>query len=186
MNMCGIAGIANLNGLTEAERQAIHPMIDSLQHRGPDGSGTQVHQMAALGHSRLSIIDVAAGSQPMCNEDGSIWITFNGEIYNFLELHRQLVAKGHIFKTRSDTETIIHLYEEVGERCVESLQGMFAFAIWDQNRQELFLARDRLGIKPLYYMPADRHLIFGSEIKAILQAPGVSPQIESEALLDYL
>src|SRR5436190_17642913 len=184
--MCGIAGIANLNGLSAAEHDALSPMVKSLQHRGPDGSGIHFQEMAALGHSRLSIIDVAAGKQPMCNEDGSLWITFNGETYNFLDLHQQPVAKGHVFKTRSDTETILHLYEEAGERCVDQLQGMFALAIWDDNRQQLFLARDRLCIKPLYYMPVHRRLIFGSEIKAILEAPGVSRDINFEALLDYL
>jgi asparagine synthase (glutamine-hydrolysing) len=161
-------------------------MVASLHHRGPDDSGRYLDDFAALGHARLSIVDLASGHQPMCNEDESIWIVFNGEIYNFPELHDRLQARGHRFRSRCDTEAIIHLYEEHGDACVEHLRGMFAFAIWDQNRRRLLLARDRVGIKPLYYHHDGTRLVFGSEIKAILQAPGVPRRINAEALQDYL
>src|SRR5262249_24799087 len=152
---------------------ALGPMIAALHHRGPDDVGSFRDDFAALGHARLSIINLATGHQPMCNEDESIWIIFNGEIYNFPELHEQLIGRGHRFRSRCDTEAIIHLYEDHGERCVEHLRGMFAFAIWDQKERRLLLARDRLGIKPMYYRVDDTRLVFGSEIKAILQAPNV-------------
>ena len=161
-------------------------MVAALHHRGPDDSGSFRDDLAALGHARLSIIDLASGHQPMCNEDESIWIVFNGEIYNFPELHESLVARGHRFRSRCDTEAILHLYEDHGERCVDHLRGMFAFAIWDQKRRRLFLARDRVGIKPLYYWHSGTRLVFGSEIKAILRAPGVPRRIDPEALQDYL
>jgi asparagine synthase (glutamine-hydrolysing) len=184
--MCGIAGTVDTAGLSEADGAALGQMIESLHHRGPDDSGTFRDEFAALGHARLSIIDLATGHQPMCNEDESIWIVFNGEIYNFPELHESLVARGHTFRSRCDTEAIIHLYEDHGERCVEHLRGMFAFAIWDQKKRRLLLARDRLGIKPLYYRHDGTRVIFGSEIKAILQAPNVPREIDPEALQDYL
>jgi asparagine synthase (glutamine-hydrolysing) len=184
--VCGIAGTVDLGGLSEADGAAIGPMVAALHHRGPDDSGSFRDRFAALGHARLSIIDLAAGHQPMSNEDESIWIVFNGEIYNFPELHRSLVARGHRFRSRCDTEAILHLYEDHGERCVEHLRGMFAFAIWDQNRRRLLLARDRVGIKPLYYYRHGTRLVFGSEIKAILRAPGVPRRINLEALHDYL
>lgn len=184
--MCGIAGISTIEGLTQADVEAIGPMTASLHHRGPDDSGVFHDRFTALGHARLSIVDVAAGHQPMCNEDESIWIVFNGEIYNFQELYRILQARGHHFRTRCDTEAIVHLYEDYGERCVEHLRGMFAFAIWDQKRRRLLLARDRVGIKPLYYWQYGQRLAFGSEIKAVLQAPGVPRRLNREALQDYL
>lgn len=184
--MCGIAGTVNLERLAAEERAAIGPMVASLHHRGPDDAGTFVDSMAALGHARLSIIDLATGHQPMCNEDESVWIVFNGEIYNFPDLHASLTARGHHFRSRCDTEAIVHLYEEYGERCVDHLRGMFAFAIWDQKQRRLLLARDRLGIKPLYYWSDGTRLVFGSEIKALLQAPGIPRRISAEALQDYL
>lgn len=184
--MCGIAGIADLGGLSEADGRAVGRMTTALHHRGPDDSGSFVDGYAALGHARLSIIDLATGHQPMCNEDESIWIVFNGEIYNFPELHESLVGQGHRFRSRCDTEAIIHLYEDHGERCVDFLRGMFAFAIWDQKKRRLLLARDRLGIKPLYYWNDGKRVAFGSEIKAILQAPGIPRRINPEALHDYL
>jgi asparagine synthase (glutamine-hydrolysing) len=161
-------------------------MAAALHHRGPDDSGSFGDRCAVLGHARLSIIDLATGHQPMCNEDESIWIVFNGEIYNFPALHELLVARGHRFRSRCDTEAIIHLYEDHGEHCVDHLRGMFAFAIWDQKRRRLLLARDRIGIKPLYYHHRGPRLVFGSEIKAILQAPDVRRRISPEALQDYL
>lgn len=184
--MCGIAGIVNFQGLAEAERESIGLMTQVLHHRGPDDHGVFTDGFTALGHARLSIIDLDAGHQPMSNEDDTIWIVFNGEIYNFPDLRRQLSARGHRFRSHCDTEAIVHLYEEYGDACVDRLRGMFAFAIWDQKRRRLLLARDRVGIKPLYYMHVGERLLFGSEIKAILQAPGVERQIDPEALRDYL
>lgn len=184
--MCGIAGIANLDGLTESERSALEPMVETLSHRGPDDTGAYEDPFCALGHARLSIIDPSTGQQPMCNEDGTIWIVFNGEIYNFPELRERLLASGHRFHTLCDTEAILHLYEEKGEDCVDHLRGMFAFAIWDQPRRRLFLARDRLGIKPLYYTHDGKRVVFGSELKSLLPAPGVAREINFRALADYL
>jgi asparagine synthase (glutamine-hydrolysing) len=162
-------------------------MRDVITHRGPDGEGLFIEGAVGLGHRRLSIVDVAAGQQPMTNEDETLHITFNGEIYNHTDFRQQLEARGHRYRTRSDTETILHLYEEYGTRSVEHLRGMFAFAIWDQKRRELVLARDRLGIKPLYYAHTeDGSLYFASEIKALLEARAVRPELNFEALPDYL
>lgn len=184
--MCGITGIVDLEGLSPADGDALDSMIESLRHRGPDAQSRWQDDRAALGHARLSIIDVGGGRQPMSNEDDSIWIVFNGEIYNFPELRPRLESKGHVFKTNSDTEAIIHLYEEEGERCVEHLRGMFAFALWDQRRGTLLLARDHLGIKPLYYARTGNRVVFGSETKALLAAPGVGRDVDIHALQDYL
>ena len=184
--MCGIAGIVDLDGLEPTDGVAVGRMTAALRHRGPDDAGSFLDDRAALGHARLSIIDLAAGHQPMCNEDESIWIAFNGEIYNFPELYPRLQARGHQFRTRCDTEAILHLYEDHGERCVDHLQGMFAFAIWDQKQRRLLLARDRIGIKPLYYQQVGNRLLFGSELKAILAVPGVPRRIDPAALQDYL
>jgi len=161
-------------------------MMDTLRHRGPDESGMWVEPRAALGHRRLSIIDLSDGKQPLSNEDGSVWITYNGEVYNFQELREQLVAKGHSFRTRTDTEVIVHLFEEEGIACVDRLRGMFAFAIWDARCGTMYLVRDRLGIKPLYYTVQDGRLIFGSEIKAILAHGDVPRAVREDALSDYL
>jgi asparagine synthase (glutamine-hydrolysing) len=162
-------------------------MRDIITHRGPDGDGLFIDGAVGLGHRRLSIVDVAAGQQPMTNEDGTLHITFNGEIYNHADFRSELEARGHRYSTRSDTETILHLYEEHGARCVENLRGMFAFAIWDQRKRELFIARDRLGIKPLYYVHTqDGSLYFASEIKALLEARAVRPELNFQALPDYL
>jgi asparagine synthase (glutamine-hydrolysing) len=161
-------------------------MCDVIEHRGPDDSGFHLADGAAIGMRRLSIIDLATGHQPLCNEDGSLWIVFNGEIYNFQALRAELIARGHTFKTSSDTETIIHLYEDEGPRCVERLRGMFAFAIYDQRDGSLFLARDRVGKKPLHYAQPGDGLIFGSEIKSLLQHPAISREINLEAISDFL
>ena len=168
--MCGIVGIVSLDPRTEVDPARVAAMRDVLHHRGPDGAGLFVDGPVGLGHRRLSIVDVAGGHQPMSNEDGRAWIVFNGEIYNHAALRPALEAKGHLYRSRSDTETILHLYEEEGPRCVERLQGMFAFALWDRARGRLLLARDRLGIKPLYYALREDELVFASEIKAILAA----------------
>jgi asparagine synthase (glutamine-hydrolysing) len=182
--MCGIAGIIDL--FSTPERSLIESMCRIMKHRGPDGEGYYIHGEAALGHRRLSIIDLEGGSQPMSNEDGTVWITFNGEIYNFPELRDQLIAKGHVFKTRSDTETIIHAYEENGVRCVDKLRGMFAFGLWDERKKVLFIARDRLGKKPAYYFTDGKRFVFASELKAILQDKKINREIDLKALADYL
>ena len=171
--MCGIAGQVQLDAARPAEPSLVRRMTDAIAHRGPDGEGQYAHGPVALGHRRLSIIDLHTGSQPMCNEDGTVWTVFNGEIYNYLELRTELLARGHLFKSNSDTEVIVHLYEEYGEDCVARLKGMFAFAIHDQRAGRVFLARDRVGIKPLYYTVAGGSLLFASEIKALLMCPSV-------------
>jgi asparagine synthase (glutamine-hydrolysing) len=188
--MCGINGIAlSSTSRREITVPVLERMRDLITHRGPDDAGMFVDRPArvGLGHRRLSIVDVAAGHQPMTNEDGSLHIIFNGEIYNHADYRPTLEARGHVYSTHCDTETILHLYEEHGERCVEYLRGMFAFAIWDQRKAELFIARDRLGVKPLYYAHTDDgSLYFGSEIKVLLEAAAVRPEINYQALPDYL
>ena len=166
--MCGIAGIVAAERLHPEDHARMAAMRDILAHRGPDDTGTYVDEWAALGHRRLSIVDLAAGHQPIANEGDTVWIVFNGEIYNHADVRPELEAGGHRYKTRSDTETIVHAYEQWGDACVERLRGMFAFAIWDAPRRRLLLARDRLGVKPLYWARAGSRLLFGSEIKAIL------------------
>src|SRR5437870_3812858 len=161
--MCGIAGYFLREG--EARLSDVRVMCDVIRHRGPDDEGYHVDEGCAIGHRRLSIIDLSTGHQPLSNEDGTVWIVFNGEIYNYQELRRVLLSKGHTFKTQTDTEVIVHLYEELGPECLQKLRGMFAFAIWNDNTQTLFLARDRVGIKPLYYCLSDESLVFASEIK---------------------
>jgi asparagine synthase (glutamine-hydrolysing) len=179
--MCGIAGIVALNNRPVSPEE-IRAMCAALAHRGPDDEGFYFRPNVGLGMRRLSIIDLATGQQPISNEDGSVWVVFNGEIYNFQELRADLEARGHRFRTATDTETIVHLYEERGARCVEELRGMFAFALWDEARRQLVLARDRLGIKPLYYTEAGGQLVFASELKAILQVPGVGRELNWPAV----
>jgi len=212
--MCGIAGIFHRDG-ARVDVDTLVRMTRTLTHRGPDEEGYFVNAAAAelpdrsnlplrvagpaqssahrpgsgnvgLGHRRLSIIDLLSGQQPLCNEDGSVWVSYNGEIYNFQSLKQELEAKGHRFLTDCDTETIVHAYEEWGERAAERFRGMFAIAVWDEKRQQIWLARDRVGKKPLYYLAEKGRLLFGSEIKAILEAPGVSREIDLTALSDYL
>jgi asparagine synthase (glutamine-hydrolysing) len=161
-------------------------MMDTIRHRGPDDEGLHVASRVGLGFRRLSIIDLSSGHQPISNEDDSIWIVFNGEIYNYRELRSFLVSKGHVFKTQTDTEVIVHLYEEFGPQCLEKLRGMFAFAIWDENAKSLFLARDRVGIKPLYYALTDKTIVFASEIKAILADPAISRNLAPEIIDRFL
>jgi asparagine synthase (glutamine-hydrolysing) len=184
--MCGIAGIFMRNGEGIPDPCLIRRMTDTLRHRGPDEEGFYQDGPVALGHRRLSIIDLGTGRQPIFNEDRSMAIVFNGEIYNYQELQNLLEEKGHRFRTRSDTEAILHAYEEWGEESPSRLRGMFAYAIWDGNRQEIFLARDRIGKKPLYYMETPGSFVFASELKSILQFPGVEREIDLEALSDYL
>jgi asparagine synthase (glutamine-hydrolysing) len=186
--MCGINGIAlSSRSRRELDVRALERMRDVMTHRGPDDAGLYVDGRVGLGHRRLSIVDVASGHQPMPDEDGSLHVTYNGEIYNHSDYREELEAKGHVYRTHCDTETILHLYEEHGAACVERLRGMFAFAIWDSRRRELFVARDRLGVKPLYYVHADDgSLYFASEIKALLEARAVRPELNYPALPDYL
>ena len=179
--MCGIAGMVNLNG-SPIDQGLPRNMIGMLHHRGPDAIGTYTDKHVGMAHARLSIIDLAGGQQPMHNEDKSVWITFNGEIFNYRELRQDLIRKGHTFATQSDTEVIVHLYEEEGEECVRSLNGQWAFAIWDANRQRLFLSRDRLGVRPLFYTITGQTLLFASEIKSILAHPAVTRAIDLQAL----
>ena len=187
--MCGINGIV-LSGRGRDGRVDEHVltrMRDVLTHRGPDDEGLFVEGGVGLGHRRLSIVDVSAGHQPMANEDGSLQIVYNGEIYNHADFRPSLEARGHVYRTHCDTETILHLYEEEGARCVERMRGMFAFAIWDRRKRELFAARDRLGIKPLYYVQTDDgSLYFASEIKSLLAARAVRPELNYRALPDFL
>jgi asparagine synthase (glutamine-hydrolysing) len=185
--MCGIAGYLLQEGAA-APQGLLERMCDRLVHRGPDGSGYFRDGCIGLGHRRLAIIDLSTGDQPMGNEDGSLQVVFNGEIYNYRELREELVKKGHRFRTKSDTEVLVHLYEEEGERMPERLNGMFAFAIWDAGRQELYLARDRFGKKPLYYTTAvpGMRLAFGSELKALTVLAGFDSRVNPRALADYL
>jgi asparagine synthase (glutamine-hydrolysing) len=184
--MCGIAGIVAGSRLYADERDRLTRMRDVIAHRGPDDAGVFLDDQAALGHRRLSIVDLAAGHQPLSNEDGTVWIVFNGEIYNHAEVRPELEAAGHRYKTRSDTETIVHAYEQWGDACVDRLRGMFAFAIWDAPRRRLLLARDRLGVKPLYWAMADGRLLFGSEIKSILESGLVRASANEAALPELL
>jgi asparagine synthase (glutamine-hydrolysing) len=184
--MCAIVGIVKLDPRERVEEARLARMRDILRHRGPDDEGLWIGGPVGLGHRRLAIVDVIGGHQPMANEDETIRIVFNGEIYNHAALRPELEARGHRYRTRSDTETILHLYEEEGERCVERLQGMFAFAVWDRAHGRLLLARDRLGIKPLYYACTDKELLFASEIKAILAAGPIRPEFNEVVLPEFL
>ena len=184
--MCGIAGKLNFNSANRIEHTEITSMLASIAHRGPDGEGVHLDGPVGLGHCRLSIIDLSTGAQPMANEDQTVWIVFNGEIYNFQELRNRLIAAGHVFRSRSDTEVILHLYEELGPDCVSELRGMFAFAIWDSNRRRLFVARDRVGIKPLYYFQSDSSLWFASELKSIISDPDVPRNLDPSAIRRFL
>ena len=179
--MCGIAGFVTQNG-APCDSQLLKRMIALVNHRGPDAVDLHVAGSVGLAHARLSIIDIEGGRQPMPNEDETIWITFNGEIFNYVELRQDLVKKGHRFRTQSDTEVIIHLYEEKGEACVQYLNGQWAFAIWDMKRGRVFLSRDRLGVRPLFYSITREGFAFGSEIKSLLSVPSMSREIDPVAL----
>jgi len=181
--MCGICGIFDLSG-QPVDRDLLDRMIAIIQHRGPDGEGRLINREVGIGHRRLSIIDVGGGGQPIGNEDGTIQIVFNGEIYNFIELRQELEVLGHQFRTRSDTEVIVHAYEQWGTACVKRFNGMFGFALWDANKRELFVARDHLGIKPLYYVQIGQLLLFGSEIKSLLQHPACRRETDLGALAE--
>lgn len=184
--MCGIAGSLYRDRRHPVDEQQLRAMSSSLRHRGPDEHGLWLGDGVGLAHRRLSIIDLADGQQPLANEDGRVRVVFNGEIYNYRQLRSELESKGHQFRSRSDTEVLVHLYEELGDQLVERLRGMFAFAIWDAQQERLLLARDRVGQKPLYYFQDAERLLFASELKALLTWPDVSREIDLEALEDYV
>lgn len=184
--MCGICGVYNVQSKEPVPPELIERMAGAISHRGPDESGVFLDGHVGLGIVRLSIIDLGGGHQPISNETGDVWVVFNGEIWNYKELRKELVEKGHHFRTNSDTETIVHAYEEYGLDCVTHLHGMFGFAVWDNSRKRLLLARDRVGKKPLYYTHVDGNLIFASEIKSLLRHPGVKREVDVQALADYL
>ena len=184
--MCGICGFYEYKTHDPADRQVLGDMLSVIRHRGPDDSGVYFGKDVAIGMRRLSIIDLSGGKQPICNEDGSIVTVFNGEIYNFQVLREQLRNRGHSLATASDTEVIVHLYEDFGEDCVQHLRGMFGFALWDARRRRLFVARDRLGIKPVYFAQSGGRLIFASEIKAILQHPATQANLNVDGLSKFL
>ena len=195
--MCGIAGAIWSDQSAALAPEVLQRMTDVLRHRGPDDAGSYSSGYrvrdgygavpgVALGHRRLAIIDVAGGHQPLSNEDGSIWITFNGEIYNHRELRKRLEGSGHQFRTHCDTEAIVHLYEDEGVGFLEHLNGMFALAIWDSRARRLVVARDRLGEKPLYYRVERHRLLFASELKSLLQVPGMVRELDPQALDAYL
>ncbi len=186
--MCGIAGQIHVDGtsLGPADERTLDRMLDRIVHRGPDDEGKLVDGPLAMGMRRLSIIDLQDGQQPIFDESGKIGIVFNGEIYNYRELRVDLMKRGHQFRTNSDTEVVVHLYEEMGADCVHALRGMFGFAIWDRRTQELFIARDRLGVKPLYFATRGKKLLFASEIKSILADPSVQPELDHRSLSEYL
>src|SRR5262245_22513291 len=195
--MCGITGAIWTDPERAVSAPTLQRMTDCLRHRGPDADGTYYSEFryrppyesmpgVALGHRRLSIIDLATGGQPMCNEDGSVWIVFNGEAYNYQALRYRLEGSGHRFRTDSDSETILHLYEDEGPECFSHLNGMFAVAIWDSNRRRLVLGRDRLGKKPLVYRQEPGRLMFASELKSLLEVPGLPREIDPSAVDEYL
>src|SRR3954447_15961445 len=184
--MCGIVGIMDTRGRREILRNVLTRMNETQHHRGPDEVGLHVEAGLGLGHRRLSIIDLSTGQQPLYNEDRSVVVIFNGEIYNYQELIPELCALGHTFRTRSDTEVIVHAWESWGEACVQRFRGMFTFALWDRNRETLFLARDRLGVKPMYYaLLDDGTLLFGSELKSLLAHGGLVRNIDPLAVEEY-
>lgn len=184
--MCGICGIYNMHSGEPVSPQLIERMTSLIAHRGPDDSGAYFDGPTGLGFARLSIIDLSGGHQPMCNETGDVWIVFNGEIWNYKQLRQELLEKGHQFRTHSDTETIVHAYEEFGVDCIARLHGMFGLAIWDGPRQRLLLARDKAGKKPLYYTQVDGDLLFGSEIKSLLAHPRMKRAANTQAIADFL
>src|SRR5438270_5268230 len=184
--MCGICGVFHTDRNQRVSRDAVAGMNRQIVHRGPDDDGFFVEENVGLAMRRLSIIDIQTGHQPISNENGSIWIVFNGEIYNHQDLRKDLTTRGQRYRTHSDTESIVHLYEEYGDDCVQHLRGMFAFAIWDRTRRRIFIARDRLGIAPLHSQYDGQRLIFGSEIKTLLAYPGVTAEFNRGTLAEYL
>ena len=184
--MCGIAGVMKFREGARVEPATLRQMCAAMVHRGPDDEGVYTDGAIGIGMRRLSIVDLATGHQPLSNEDGTVWIVFNGEIYNHALLRPGLENQGHQYRTHSDTETIIHLYEQYGPDCVQHLRGMFAFAIWDARKQKLFIARDRLGIKPLYYRITADEIVWGSEIKVVRACTASGAEFHRTALPDIL
>jgi len=184
--VCGIAGKFNFDANCPVDRHRLVAMTTAIAHRGPDADGFFVGDGIGLGHRRLSIIDLATGDQPIANEDGTVWVVFNGEIYNFADIRHELLQAGHRFRTRTDTEVIVHAYEQWGDAAVDRFRGMFAFALWDAAQRRLLLVRDRLGVKPLYYAVGPGGVTFGSEIKSLLEDPDVPRTWNAEALDAYL
>ena len=184
--MCGISGLVFRDPERPVEETVLGRMNAAIRHRGPDSDGFYLRPGVGLAMRRLAIVDLTTGDQPLSNEDGSVWIVFNGEIYNYPQLRPELEKRGHLFRTHSDTEAIVHLYEEHGLDCVQHLRGMFAFAIWDEKRRRLFIARDRVGKKPLYFAEHDGALLFGSELKCLLQYPGFPREPDLAAIHHYL
>lgn len=176
--MCGIAGYFALKPRPLAPREVLARMVEAVRHRGPDDGGVYIDERAALGHRRLSIIDLAGGRQPLSTADGALWVTFNGEIFNYVELRQELIARGRQFRTKSDTETILHAYGEHGPSCVQSFNGDFAYALWDRRNQRLVMARDRMGVRPLYYAVHEGVLVFASEVKALFRYPGLRAELD--------
>ncbi|HUH46941.1 MAG TPA: asparagine synthase (glutamine-hydrolyzing) [Arenibacter sp.] len=183
--MCGIAGFHNIFADKQQQAPILRRMLSRIKHRGPDQSGIYLSEKVGLGSVRLSILDLSCGTMPISNTDESLWIVFNGEIFNHIELREELLAKGYVFKTNSDTEVIVHLYEAFGPEFVQRLNGQFAIAIWDKNKQELFLARDRVGIRPLYFTEVGETFVFASEIKSFLEFPGIDLKISPKAISEY-
>ena len=184
--MCGIAGIFDFRGRRGVDRVLLHRMTEIIAHRGPDGDGFHFAPGIGLGMRRLAIVDLATGDQPQFNEDGTVCVVYNGEIYNFQPLMAELTALGHAFRTRSDTEVIVHAWEEWGEACIDRFNGMFAFALWDARGEALFLARDRLGEKPLYYTTlADGRLLFASELKSLALSPDIDRRLDPQAIEEF-
>src|ERR1035438_5097487 len=183
--MCGIAGIVYFDKDRKVTRQDLKAMTDTIIHRGPDGEGFYINNNVGLGFRRLSIIDLNTGNQPMCNEDEIIWVVMNGEIYNFMSLRNDLISRGHKFRSNSDTEVLVHLNEEHGVDFITKLRGMFAIALYDKRKNKLVLARDRVGIKPLFYAISGRSIIFCSELKEVLKVLDKKPEINPQAVLDY-
>ncbi len=184
--MCGLCGRLDFHRNARPDSAFLDRMLDRISHRGPDGRGTYICGPIALGHTRLAIIDLNTGAQPISNEDGTLWLVYNGELYNYQDLRNELLQKGHVFRSTSDTEVIVHLYEEYGTNCLSRLRGMFAFALWDEKKQALFLARDRIGIKPLYYTNTGRAIVFASEIKALLADPDVTTEVDYQSIDKFL
>ncbi|MCU0523184.1 MAG: asparagine synthetase B, partial [Anaerolineae bacterium] len=180
--MCGIAGTVDWSGKHPPDVGQVGQMLGMIRHRGPDEAGVYVDACAGLGNVRLSVIDLSTGQQPIMNEDGTLWIVYNGEVYNYPELRAELEQRGHRFTTQSDTEVVLHLYEDLGPACLERLNGQFAIAVWDAARKVLFLARDRVGICPLYYAELPHGLVFGSEMKALFVEPRIQPHLDPYAL----
>ena len=184
--MCGIAGFLNLDPLHPADEATLRAMTGAIRHRGPDDEGVHLSGPVALGMRRLSIIDLKTGQQPIANEDGTIWIVFNGEVYNYLEIRDELASRGHRFRTKSDTEVLVHLYEEEGDSFLTRINAMAALAIWDGRRRRLLLARDRIGKKPLHFALTSDAMVFGSEIKSLLRHPSVATDIDQASVARYL